>query len=106
MKHLRTILAVTVFGAFAAQGALASCEAPAAPEVIPDGSTARKEEMLTAKRDVEAYVQQVADYMKCEDNELKAQVAKARQTKIVDRFNAELREFKAASSPVKKVSYR
>jgi hypothetical protein len=106
-KYFRSLMAVTLIGAFGAPGALAACQAPEAPEAIPDGRTADKAEMLAAKRNVEAYVQQVAAYVKCEQNDLKRDVAKARQTKIVDRFNSELREFKSvASSPVRTASLR
>ena len=106
MKHIRTVLAVTVFGVFAAQGALASCKAPESPSAIPDGRTARMEAMLEARRNVETYVRKVSDYTKCEGDALKLQDAKARQTEILNRFNAAVREFKVAIDPVKTVSYR
>lgn len=105
-RHVRTALAVTLFGAFAAQGALAACQAPEAPGPIPDGRTADKATMLEAMREVEAYVQKVDAYVKCEENDLKRDVAKARQIKIADRFNAEVREFKSVAAPVRTASLR
>jgi hypothetical protein len=105
-KHASMVVAVMAFGAVAAQGALASCKAPEAPAAIPDGKTAQAEEMLAAKHDVEAYVKAVASYMKCEGDALKLQEVKARQTEMLNWFNAEVRAFNAASSPVKKASYR
>ena len=106
MKHLRMILAATVVGAFAAQGAMAACKAPEAPAAMPDGKTAQMDAMLAAKRSVDAYVEKVADYMKCEGDARKLQEAKARQTEILNWFNTEVRAFNAVNSPVKKARYR
>lgn len=105
-KHVSMAVAVMAFGAVATQGAWASCKAPEAPAAIPDGKTAKAEEMLAAKRDIEAYVQQVANYMKCEGDALKLQEVKARQTEMLNWFNAEVRAFNGASSPVRQASYR
>ncbi len=106
-KQVHTVLAVVVLGAFAAQGAMAaSCSAPEAPAAMPDGKTAQMDAMLAAKRSVDAYVQKVVDYMKCEGDARKLQEAKARRTEILKWFNAEVRAFNEASSPVKNASYR
>jgi hypothetical protein len=47
---------------------LAACQVPTEPTALPDGSKADKAEMLAAKRQVEAYVQQVSACLQCEDN--------------------------------------
>jgi endonuclease/exonuclease/phosphatase (EEP) superfamily protein YafD len=62
--------------------------------------------MQDAKRNVEAYFQQVSDYMKCENDALKLQEAKARQTEVLNWFNSEVRAFKAVNSPVMATTYR
>ncbi len=105
LTNKRTMLAIAVFGALAAQNALA-CKAPKAPTAMPDGRTARVEVMLEAKRNVEAYFQHVSDYMQCESDALKLQEAKARQTEVLNRFNAEVRTFKAVNSSMMAATYR
>lgn len=105
-KQICTVVAATLVGALVAQGALASCKAPLNPAALPDGRTADKAEMLAAKRQVEAYVRKVSDYIKCEENPVKVNVAKARQVKLADQFNAELREFREANNPLRKTIYR
>jgi endonuclease/exonuclease/phosphatase (EEP) superfamily protein YafD len=104
-KKTRTLLAVTLLGALASQGALA-CKAPKAPAAFPDGRTAQVEVMQEAKRNVEAYFQQVATYMQCENDALKLQEAKARQTEVLNAFNAQVRAFKAVNSPMMAATYR
>jgi hypothetical protein len=104
-KHTGAMLAVTLIGALAAQGALA-CKAPKAPTAIPDGRTSQIEVMQEAKRNVEAYFQHVSEYMKCENNALKLQEAKASQTEVLNRFNAEVRAFKLVNSTMMAATYR
>jgi hypothetical protein len=105
LKNKRSMLAITLLGALAAQSALA-CKAPKAPAAMPDGRTARMEVMLEAKRNVEAYFQHVSDYTQCENDALKLQEAKARQTEVLNRFNAQVRTFKAVNSPMMAATYR
>lgn len=104
-KYLRTTLAVSLLGVLAAQSALA-CSLPKAPGAIPDGRKAQMAVMLEARRNVEAYSQQVSDYMRCENDALKLQEAQARQTEVLNWFNAEVRAFKAANRPVMAATYR
>ncbi len=104
-KITRTMFAVTLLGALASQSALA-CKAPKAPAAIPDGRTSRVEVMQEAKRNVETYFQHVAAYMQCENDALKLQEAKARQTEVLNAFNAEVRAFKAVNSPMMAATYR
>ncbi|MET0280212.1 MAG: hypothetical protein ABW278_03680 [Steroidobacteraceae bacterium] len=99
VKHLRTTLAVTLFCTFAAQSALA-CKSPAAPKSIPDGRRSEIQTMLESKRQVETYFVRVSDYMSCENDALKLQEAKARQQEVLKQFNAEVRAYKIANSPM------
>ncbi len=96
MKHVRATLAVTLFCTLAAQSALA-CKTPDVPRSIPDGRKAEMQVMLETKRQVEAYFQQVSDYMACENNGLKLQEVKATQKDILKQFNDEVRAFQAAN---------
>jgi endonuclease/exonuclease/phosphatase (EEP) superfamily protein YafD len=104
-KNSRTMLAVTLLGALVTQSALA-CKAPKGPTALPDGRTSRIEAMQEAKRNVETYFQQVAAYMQCENDALKLQEAKARQTEVLNAFNAEVRAFKSINSPMMAATYR
>jgi hypothetical protein len=92
------LLALTVC-TLAAQSALA-CKSPMAPRSMPDGRTSQMQTMLESKKQVEDYTQKVSDYMSCETNALKLQEAKAQQTDVLNRFNAEVRAFKIANSPM------
>jgi hypothetical protein len=103
--RLRTTLALTALGALAAQGTLA-CNAPRTPTPIPDGRKAQMTVMLESKRNVEAYLRDVSSYMNCENDALKLQEAKARQTEVLNWFNAEARAFKVVNRPVMAASSR
>ena len=56
-----------------------ACDYPARPH-IPDGSTAVKEEMLTAKTDVQTYIAAVDDYLICVENEQQAAINESGET--------------------------
>jgi hypothetical protein len=68
IKMTRFALAASLF--FAAPFAFA-CDYPERPQ-IPDGGTASKEELLTAKTDVTNYLTGVDDYLRCIEAEEKA----------------------------------
>jgi hypothetical protein len=87
------MLAIALLGTFVAQSAWA-CKVPMSPRSIPDGRSAAVEGMLESKRQVEQYLEDVADYTGCEKNALKLQEVLASKKLIMDRFNAEVREFK------------
>jgi hypothetical protein len=55
--------------------AYASCPYPKAPQAIPDGNTAKLEEMLAAKKAVEGYNKDVESYLTCLDSEHDTAVA-------------------------------
>lgn len=71
------------------------CERPVAPSSIPDGKTASKEEMLAAKRQVDAFKSSMEEYFACEKSTAKKDAAGAELVKVADRFNAQVKAFKA-----------
>jgi len=72
-----------------------ACERPTAPSSIPDGSTASKEEMLAAKRAVDAFKSSMEEYFGCEKSTAKKDAAGMELVKVADRFNAQVKAFKA-----------
>lgn len=91
MKRIVPIAVLWVAAAVPAFG----CEKPTAPTSIPDGSSASKEEMLTAKKAVDAYKSAVDEYLTCEKSGAKKDGATAELLKVADRFNAQVKAFKA-----------
>ena len=126
MKKYLTALVLT--GGLAAAHANAACNYPAAPGKFPDGSQATKEEMLAAKKVVVQYNTDMDAYLACLQSEYDASIAaasnatadqKADMTKkrdaqyndavkevtdVTDRFNEQLRAWKAKNQPEKKPS--
>lgn len=96
ITHKRTILALAVAGTFVAQSAWA-CKAPAAPKSVPDGRSADIHVMLDARQEVEQYLDHVSSYFSCENDGLKLQAVSERRKALLDRFNAEVRAFKAVN---------
>ena len=74
-----------------------ACERPTAPSSIPDGATASKEDMLAAKRAVDAFKTGMEEYIACEKSGAKKDAAGAELVKVADRFNAQVKAFKAKS---------
>ena len=72
-----------------------ACERPAAPAAIPDGKSADMETMMTAKKAVDAFKAGMEAYITCEKSATNISSAKEELVKIADRFNAEVRAFKA-----------
>jgi hypothetical protein len=87
----------------------ADCVLPPAPSKIPDGSTATEQEMITAMQTLKQYNGDVDTYLKCLDFEAKQNrlshgdqekmhnAAVDQLTKIADKFNQQVRTFKAKS---------
>jgi len=120
MKHY--ITALIVAGGLAAAQAHAACNYPVAPGKFPDGGSATKEEMLAAKSQVVKYNGDMETYLTCIQGEFDAKVAadttstpeqKADQQKmheqkynaavqelqaVADRFNEQLRVWKAKNA--------
>lgn len=92
----RTLLALTLAGSLAAQSALA-CKAPATPRSLPEGRSADIQVMQEAKHQVEQYLEQVSAYFSCENDAVRLQEVSEQQKSVMNRFNAEVRAFKAAN---------
>jgi hypothetical protein len=126
MKQLLSALVVGC-GLLAAQ-AQAACDYPIAPGKFPDGSVATKEEMLEAKRSVVKYNADIEGYLACINSEYTAKfgadsnvtakqkaeldrvqkqkedAAVAEVTAVTERFNEQLRAWKAKTAAEKKPS--
>ena len=124
MKHY--ITALIVAGGLAAAQAHAACNYPVAPGKFPDGNSATKEEMLAAKSQVVTYNKDMETYLSCIQGEFDAKTAadttstpeqkadaqKMQEQKynaavqelqgVADRFNEQLRVWKAKNTPDKK----
>jgi hypothetical protein len=91
---MKRIVPIAVLWAAAAIPAF-GCDRPAAPTSIPDGSSASKEEMLAAKKAVDAFKSAIDEYLTCEKSGAKKDGAAAELVKVADRFNAQVKAFKA-----------
>lgn len=120
MKHY--ITALILCGGLAAAQANAACNYPVAPGKFPDGRLASKDEMLAAKNQVVQYNKDMEAYLSCIKGEYDARVvqqtgATAAQktemermqdqkhnaaveevTAVTERFNEQLRAWKAKSA--------
>jgi len=74
-----------------------ACDRPTAPSSIPDGATASKEDMLAAKKAVDAFKSGIEEYLACEKSSPKKVAAGAELVKVADRFNAQVKAFKSKS---------
>ena len=123
MKQL--LSAIVLLGGLAAAQANAACPYPVAPGKFPDGGVATKEEMLGAKQQVMKYNTDIDAYLGCLKTEYDAKVAAsadasqeqkdkmAREqdekhnaavkevTDVTDRFNEQLRAWKAKNAEKK-----
>jgi len=111
------VITFSVLSALAAGTAFADCKAPDNTVQVPDGATATKEEMIAAQKAVVAYDAAIKSYSDCLQQEQadkianggdkvklqkeysklnNDQVEKAQQ--LADKFNAELRAFKAKTA--------
>lgn len=88
--------ALAVFALAAGSEAMA-CTAPQAPAAIPDGKSAAKEAMLAKKKEIDRYKRLVEEYLACESNPLRVQNAQAELDRVANRFNAEVKAYKAAN---------
>ena len=121
MKHVFS--ALIVGATFAAAQAHAGCDYPTPPGAFPDGGAATKEEMLAAKGVVVKYNSDMDAYLGCIKTEYdasvagltsptKEQLAKLEKTQtekqdaaykevtdVTERFNVQLRAWKAKNAP-------
>jgi hypothetical protein len=79
MKALWSVALIAA--ATVAAPAYAACTYPSTPEKIPDGNSATLDEMLSAKKAVEKYNQDMTSYLSCIDLEASAQIP-ADKTKL------------------------
>jgi hypothetical protein len=124
MKH-QLLAAVVLVGGFAMQ-AHAACDYPVAPGKFPDGNQATLDEMKAAKASVVKYNADMEAYLTCIKDEYEAKVAaqtdatpqqKAEMervqnqkhnaavdevTEVTNRFNEQLRAYKAKNPPAEK----
>jgi hypothetical protein len=121
MKALAIALTAALSGV-----AYADCPYPAAPDKLPDGATATMEEMVAGQKAVRAYDKAIQDYVGCIDKELDEAVAKAgdqlkpqqkadmqkveaqkhnaaidQDQSVADRFNEQVKAFKARTAEKK-----
>lgn len=123
MKAL-TVLAAAA--ALTAGAAYADCPYPPAPDKLPDGASASMQEMLTGQKAVAGYNKAINDYNACIDKELGDAIAKGgdklkpeqkadmqrianqkhnaaidQLQSVADRFNEQVKIYKAKSSDKK-----
>jgi hypothetical protein len=107
--------AFVLLAALAATSALADCQAPEGTVQIPNGAAATRDEMVAAQKAVKAYDNAVRAYSACLEQEQHAKVGADRGVladeysrrseaevdkleKLADKFNVELRAFKARNA--------
>ena len=93
---MKRIIPIAVLWAVVASPAFA-CDRPAAPASLPNGASATKEDMLAAKKAVDAYKSGMEEYLACEKSAANREGAQAELVKVADRFNVEVRAFKSKS---------
>jgi hypothetical protein len=91
---MKRIVPIAVLWAAAAIPAF-GCDKPSAPTSIPDGASATKEDMLAAKKTVDAFKSEMEEYLVCEKIGSKIESAQDELMKVADRFNVQIRAFKA-----------
>jgi len=91
---MKSVLPIAVLWAAAVVPAL-GCDRPSAPTSIPDGASASKEDMLAAKKAVDAFKSGMEEYLACEKSTAKIDAAQKELVKVADRFNVQVRAFKA-----------
>jgi len=124
---MKCLPALAATAALAAGAAYADCPYPAAPTKVPNGATATMQEMLEGQKAVAEYNKAVNDYVACIDKEVDAKIAaqgdklkpeqKADMQRVetqkhnaaidqlqsvADRFNEQVKVFKAKSADAKK----
>jgi hypothetical protein len=123
---MKALFAVALGVALTAGAARAECPYPPAPDKLPDGASATLEDMLAGQKTVKAYQKAIDDYVACIDKELEAAIAKGgdklkpqqkadmqhveaqkhnaaidQEQSIADRFNEQVKLFKAKTAEKK-----
>lgn len=124
---MRSLHFVAVAALFAAGPVHAACTYPKAPDRIPDGSTATRDEMLAAQKAVKAFDQEINAFLDCLKSEYEATLAREGENltderkqdlkrmyeqrhnaavdevqSLADRFNEQVRVFKDRNDNKKK----
>ena len=124
---MKALLALAATAALSAGAAYADCPYPPAPDKVPDGATATMQDMLAGQKAVGEYNKAINDYVACIDKELEDSLAKAgdkikpeqkadmtrianqkhnaaidQLQSVADRFNEQVKVFKAKSADAKK----
>jgi hypothetical protein len=123
---MKAFLALTALAALTAGPAYADCTYPAAPGKIPDGASATMDDMIAGQKAVQGYDKAIGEYVACIDKELQDAEAKAgdklkpeqkadmekveaqkhnaaidQEQSVADRFNEQVKVFKARTAPKK-----
>ena len=121
---MKFLLPLSMLVALVAAPAFADCTAPSNEVKVPDGASATKDEMVAAQHAVKDYNAAVKVYIDCITKEMDARVAMGgdkltdadrqkiskeyaamqdsavdRVQKVADKFNVELRAWKAKNAP-------
>jgi hypothetical protein len=115
---MRITATVSILMAIAASPVFADCTPPSDSVAIPSGATATKEEMIAAQSAVRAFDEAVKAYSDCLKQDTDAKVTAggdkaklgaayikanneevAKLQEVADKFNVELRAYKAKNSP-------
>ena len=121
---MKFLLPLSLLTALIAAPAFADCSAPSNEVKVPSGASATKDEMVAAQHAVKDYNAAVKDYIDCIAKEMDAKVAMGgdkltdadrqkisteytamqnaavdRVQKVADKFNVELRAWKAKNAP-------
>ena len=124
---MKALLALAATTALSAGAASADCPYPAAPDKLPDGATATLQDMLAGQKAVGEYNKAINDYVACIDKEVDDAIAKAgdklkpeqkadmqrianqkhnaaidQLQSVADRFNEQVKVFKAKAAGDKK----
>jgi hypothetical protein len=122
---MKALLAIALTAALSG-AAYADCPYPAAPTNLPDGRTATMEDMLAGQKSVKEYQKAIDAYVACIDKELDDAIAKGgdsmkpqqktdlqkmeaqkhnaavdQEQSVADRFNEQVKAFKARSADKK-----
>jgi hypothetical protein len=126
MQVMKVLLALAATTALSA-AAYADCPYPPVPDKIPDGATATMQDMLAGQKAVGEYNKSINDYVACIDKEVDDAIAKAgdklkpeqkadmqrianqkhnaaidQLQSVAERFNEQVKVFKAKSAGDKK----
>jgi hypothetical protein len=124
---MKALLALAAATALSAGAAYADCPYPTPPDKVPDGATATMQDMLAGQKAVGEYNKAINDYVACIDKEVGQAIAKAgdqikpeqkadmqrianqkhnaaidQLQSVADRFNEQVKVFKAKSADSKK----